>query len=669
MTMKPEKIVQSTTVFLRDLFSSNLMYIPPYQRPYSWSVDNADDLWSDLIQCKNQPKDQHFIGPMYFKMDLNNGSLETTDGQQRLTTIMLLLLSIRRVIKNEFGNEEYAGIISQLDRELQGLTFFDKENSPRLLLGSSDKFAFQKLALNFSSIPEDVEEFHDQFDDTQTFLTSAIQLHHNFFFFVKKVNEIVEKIRINNGYNISDFKEVITPESKKYVTEVIVELTSIVNTLMDRFAFIKCNILTTDSSKTFKLFETINDRGKHLDQVDKIKNYLFKNIYNYYKLTNNEKDHENYLAIQNKWSEIQCELDNDIEDYIRYYLIQNNTLGAYIPPKNLFSMIENYFESNIDMTFEGNYAGEIDKMFAFKELCEKSIRLIDELFQFRKYYSAILEPEKTTITEDNIVRSNLKYVNNYKIMRALLLKILINYKSEPLKLRKYIIVTTNIAFLYVSIFEFRKLDTVERHIHARFFKPSDAFDFPNDFGKIMKKTMKFVYPDFEWSTALLRSKVQKLGNDQVSYYLQCKLNDYIQDEIKGGDFYFPDVLKRNTKESFNKDHILPVSFDADYRMKINEYFLANNMEMPTKKQLKAEYISRIGNIIPLKKDPNISKSNSSNPIEFYKDELPVKGILVQYLIRDYNDWCIEQILSRSEKIADLIVKFNVLTIDYDLAKY
>jgi uncharacterized protein with ParB-like and HNH nuclease domain len=75
--------------------------IPDYQRPYAWSDDECSTLWDDLFSFAfpNNASDQfdknndYFLGPIVtFKND--DGQQEIIDGQQRLTTIMLLLRAL-----------------------------------------------------------------------------------------------------------------------------------------------------------------------------------------------------------------------------------------------------------------------------------------------------------------------------------------------------------------------------------------------------------------------------------------------------------------------------------------------------------------------------------------------------------------------------------------------
>ena len=81
--------------------------IPDYQRPYAWSEDECSTLWDDLFtfaipngDCEAfDTSSEYFLGPIVtFKNE--NEKLEIIDGQQRLTTIMLLL----RAFYDKFGS-------------------------------------------------------------------------------------------------------------------------------------------------------------------------------------------------------------------------------------------------------------------------------------------------------------------------------------------------------------------------------------------------------------------------------------------------------------------------------------------------------------------------------------------------------------------------------------
>ena len=95
---------------VKELFSNKKtdFLIPDYQRPYAWTEIECATLWDDIFTFAfpdndysrfDSDNDEYFLGPIVtFKND--DGKLEVIDGQQRLTTLMLLL----RAFYAKFGN-------------------------------------------------------------------------------------------------------------------------------------------------------------------------------------------------------------------------------------------------------------------------------------------------------------------------------------------------------------------------------------------------------------------------------------------------------------------------------------------------------------------------------------------------------------------------------------
>lgn len=102
---------------IKELFSNKKVdfLIPDYQRPYAWGDDECETLWDDIFEfafpnndySAFDTDDEYFLGPIVtFKND--DGKLEIIDGQQRLTTLMLLL----RAFYSHFGSMQDPNSIS-----------------------------------------------------------------------------------------------------------------------------------------------------------------------------------------------------------------------------------------------------------------------------------------------------------------------------------------------------------------------------------------------------------------------------------------------------------------------------------------------------------------------------------------------------------------------------
>ena len=91
--------------------------MPLFQRVYSWKERNWNELWNDVVETIRSPNGRkHFFGAVVSKPETSPQSSVTRylliDGQQRLTTVFVMLCALRDVAR-ERGNEDMAGDIEQ----------------------------------------------------------------------------------------------------------------------------------------------------------------------------------------------------------------------------------------------------------------------------------------------------------------------------------------------------------------------------------------------------------------------------------------------------------------------------------------------------------------------------------------------------------------------------
>ena len=117
--------------------------IPVYQRYYSWDVEQCKRLWNDIVEMQKKGKQGHFVGSI---VNIAEQAMPTgvqkymiIDGQQRMTTLTLLLLALRdyatknpedktinarridnMLLKNEYesGDERYKLLLTETDRDV-----------------------------------------------------------------------------------------------------------------------------------------------------------------------------------------------------------------------------------------------------------------------------------------------------------------------------------------------------------------------------------------------------------------------------------------------------------------------------------------------------------------------------------------------------------------------
>lgn len=92
--------------------------IPEYQRPYAWSTDEINTLWEDLVNFANQRSEKtYFLGAIVF-YENENGEQEIIDGQQRLTSLFLMLRAIYSKLESMKKDKQVIGLQTQLGKTI-----------------------------------------------------------------------------------------------------------------------------------------------------------------------------------------------------------------------------------------------------------------------------------------------------------------------------------------------------------------------------------------------------------------------------------------------------------------------------------------------------------------------------------------------------------------------
>jgi uncharacterized protein with ParB-like and HNH nuclease domain len=234
--------------------------IPVFQRDYAWKISNCDKLWNDLIELKLKMRQDHFLGTIV-TIGLNYDEYSVIDGQQRLTTISLLLLALYTFLKNKNNkNNEEETLEQQLLDFL--INKYSKESDKRIRLkpNKQDRLFFEKL---FDS--------NENIDNT-----SNIVNNYNFFY---------NKISSNQLVPIEIFE------------------------LFHKLKIVLIN-LDSKSDDPQLIFESLNSTGVGLTAGDLIRNYILMDL--------EPQLQESYY--KNYWIEIE-KLSGDIPEFIRNYLI------------------------------------------------------------------------------------------------------------------------------------------------------------------------------------------------------------------------------------------------------------------------------------------------------------------------------------------------------------
>lgn len=222
--------MQAKETKLQDIIEGTKQYlIPLFQRTYSWTNKEWDILWKDLVElCESENPRTHFIGSIVNMptVSLPEGVAKflLIDGQQRLTTIFIILILLRDKAR-ENQNEEFA----------------DEINNTLLVNPYKKGNDFFKL------MPTQV--------DRETYKN----------FINRKLN--VENNQLTNAYNFFEKKLKQLQFEHEKLKKIITSYFSVVSIVLDV------------DDNPYLVFESLNAKGRPLTQADLIRNYFFMRIH------------------------------------------------------------------------------------------------------------------------------------------------------------------------------------------------------------------------------------------------------------------------------------------------------------------------------------------------------------------------------------------------------
>ncbi len=306
--------MKATEIKLIDFLKKSPQFIIPiYQRVYSWREKECLQLWKDILRTgSNENITAHFIGSIvYVEKGLysvaNQSQLLVIDGQQRLTTITLLIEALARSLG---GGELTEGFSAKILRDYYLLDPREEgEKKYKLILSQTDKASLTAL-LNDSPEPKDF----------------SVRIKENFEFFINKIAE--EK---NNLASIC----------KGLAKLIIVDIS-----------------LSRDQDNPQLIFESLNSTGLELSQADLIRNYILMGL---------EPELQSKLYNQ-YWRPIEIDFGQEgytvhFDSFMRHYLTVKT--GVIPKEREVYEAFKQYAHSQKDagvealvadiQTFAGHY--------------------------------------------------------------------------------------------------------------------------------------------------------------------------------------------------------------------------------------------------------------------------------------------------------------------------
>ena len=363
--------IESRDRTVKDLLSSGYYVIPRFQRPYSWDIENISDFWADVAENQSE----YFIGSMVVYQLL--GRLGVVDGQQRLTTIMILLASLRDTLEKNGFSDQASGLHKLIERE-------NIENKLEFVLNTQTSYPFLQdnvLSAKSQSIPAKVGIEEESI--------KAARIHFN-----RKLNELVDEIENNEAI----------PKAKKQSRkkERLLQLRESVLSL-------NVILITLDSEEdAYLIFETLNTRGKDLALADLVKNHLAKHL----KTKNQSLD-----GLSLKWTKMRETIEGkrelDTDTFLYHWWLSKY---EYTAQKNIY------------------------KEFRRKIGKANALATLDELSSAADQYRAINDPPFANWEKQRAqARSSLEALNLFRVRQQMPLSVALlrAYESKHLNLSQF----------------------------------------------------------------------------------------------------------------------------------------------------------------------------------------------------------------------------------------
>lgn len=317
-----DDFLQAGETTLNKLLNTSRQFIVPiFQRNYSWQKNQYEQLWFDILRAsKFKEKQNHFIGSIvYIDMGTPAGrpqQLLLIDGQQRLTTISILLCAIKDYVQ-KFNLETKLINLAKIKNQFLYNSDEIYEDRYKLLLNVQDKETYIKLIDN----------------TIFTVNKPAINIIKCYEFFYERIEDFIKQHGQIDEIYAGIFK------------------LSLVSISLDK-----------DSDNPQMIFESMNSTGKDLSQTDLLRNYLLMDLTpekqtrlyktywkpmeelfgeDIYKNDVNKFDYfiRDFLTLKSNTGYI-CKINNVYENFKRYYL--DNNCEKFAVLRDLFTYAKYY---------------------------------------------------------------------------------------------------------------------------------------------------------------------------------------------------------------------------------------------------------------------------------------------------------------------------------------
>ena len=377
------------------------------------------------------------------------------DGQQRLTTITLMLAALRNAFFR-LGNDNLAkGIHQFIEREN-----VDYENE--YILNAETSFPY--FHSQIQAYPDEIIVSDNDIGVEEQNLKNAFdRIEGNL------INELT-KLSLKTRYEFDKLKD------RKYIFSLDEDaqrkVTEYLRSIRDKIRSLKLVFINLDNEEdAYLIFETLNARGKDLRVSDLIKNLLLQKIKSTSKSV--DKPKEAWNSIVNKLSKSGTDI---VDNYVVHYWLANR---EYTTEKELFAKVKKYVNANQN----------------------NAQKILNELGEYSEYYLQMLMPNSTITSKEMLgIKNSLNglRVFNVRQQSSLVLALLAAYKGNNItlkNLKKSLKIIEHFHFQYNAITSKRSSGSIatgysKLALELNLVKDNDSFQkFYNSLHKHLSEKM------------------------------------------------------------------------------------------------------------------------------------------------------------------------------------
>ena len=593
---------------LSELFDKKIFRIPDYQRGYAWGHRQLEDFWEDIDNLT--PDRNHYIGMLSLKevkedvyskwedahwiiREKRYRAYHVVDGQQRLTTFVIFLNSLLKFAESKEINYLTGDSLEQIKSRYIVETKLPDEILKAYKFGyeiDNPSFSYLRYHILGESAPSETQE---------TFYTLNLEYAKNYF--DKQIEEFFDK----NG--IEGFE-------------------TLYNKLVNNLQFNIHDI--ADDFDVFIAFETMNNRGKKLSNLEILKNRLIylSTIYDDFVLDKYSKD-QLRKNINDAWKEVYFQLGRNKEfplnddvylknhwtlffkysrnkgdDYIKFLLSQHFT------PKAVFGLKR---EVILDEDIEYDYDDEDIKEEKIVEVYEGKLQPIDiknyieSLKSISKYWYYSYNPEESGSIMNEEEKKWVNKLNRVGInyFRTMVVASFANPKINSLDRIRLFKVIEKTIFLFFRMGQYRSnWRSSETYNRARELLKDEV-----SVEDVISELQESFDNNISGAVGSFINRMTALFKNYDGYYSwNSRSYFFFEYEMSLSEKTF--VVKINDWRAFTKNAKDHISIEHIYPQQANHFYWQNHFRDYSNEEKKA-LTNSLGNLLALSQSKNSSLQN------------------------------------------------------------